>query len=218
MIAIYNVKDSYDYYRKSLLGDRLDTIKASKDSAIKQDKDVLSLRKEYIRYPTTVIKRIEARHNIVPEYTDPGQTTYLAIVLGYMKFLMRKVLEGYWVRLGAKLGIIYIIGSKVTPRINKDGKIIGLIPSWSKTKIKWTEEATKLGLTFKEYIEQVPREKRELVYCFNEHSEYVRYSMVWIKKNVIVTNKTFYRLTFNRANKRAVWKAAIEGKEYTVKN
>lgn len=202
MIDTYNIRDSYVDYRKRLLKDRLQKVTSSTTN--------------YERLPIKLIEKLEAKLGVTPEVKDPGMTVYINIVHGYLKFLMRKVLEGNDIRLGAKLGIVGIRGKKIMPEIGWDGKIKGVAPSWSKTKAKWTKEAEAMGLTFKEFLDKVPKNERKLVFCFNEHTEYIRYRIVWYKKNVIVGNKTFYGLTFNRVNRRALWKLINEGKEYLV--
>lgn len=202
MIETYNIKDSYNDYRRNLLIERLK--KVSPNST------------EYKRLPIKLIERLEAKLNIILEIKDPGISIYNEIVYGYLKFILKKIFEGNDVRLGARLGIIGIRGKKIIPVLNKEGKIKGVAPSWGKTKLKWIEEAKSMGLTFEEYLKVVPKENRKLVYCFNEHTEYIRYRIVWYKKNVVVKNKIFYGLTFNRVNRRTLWNLINEGKEYFV--
>jgi len=201
MIDTYNIRDSYVDYRKILLKARL--VKVGNNQ-------------NYERLPIKLIERLEAEYGITPEVKDPGMTIYINIVHGYLKFLMKKVFEGNDVRLGAKLGIIGVRGKKVIPEIGWDGKVKGVAPSWGKTKAKWVEEAKDMRLTFEEFLQKVPKHERKLVFCFNEHTEYIRYRIVWYKKNVIVENKTFYGLTFNRINRRTLWNLINEGKEYLV--
>lgn len=210
MIDTYNIEDSYNEYRKELLRNRLKTIKTI------NPKEEVQQIESYKRLPIKFIERLENKYGIVVEVKDPTLPVYNSIVHGYLKFLMKKVLEGNDVRLGARLGTIGVRGKKVLPKIGWDGKIKGVVPSWSKTKIKWTEDAKAMGLTFEEYLNVVPKEERQLVFCFNEHTEYIRYRIVWYKKNVIVSNKTFYRLAFNRVNRRALWNLLNSGKEYLV--
>ena len=201
MVDTYNIRDSYTEYRKNLLKDRLKKVNHTGD---------------YTRLPIKLLERLETKAGVVPEVKDPGMTIYINIVHGYFKFLMKKVFEGNDVRLGAKLGIIGIRGKKVMPTIGWDGKVKGVAPSWGKTKAKWVEEAKAMGITFEEFLEKVPKKDRKLVFCFNEHTEYIRYRIVWYKRNVIVNNKTFYGLTFNRVNRRTLWNLINEGKEYLV--
>jgi hypothetical protein len=193
MQEVYNLRDSFRYYRKELLKTRVDNVRKFA---------IEPLKKTYVRYPLLLIERLEKENNIVPAI-EPNETLYNDIVHGYLKFMMQKVFEGHDIRLGAKLGTIGIRGRKVKPMIGVDGKIIGVIPSWSKTKQLWDSDP-------------VAKEKKTLVYCFNEHTDGVRYKIGWYKKNVVVKNKVYYSLRFTKGNKRSVWKLANEGKEYLV--
>ncbi len=116
---------------------------------------------------------------------------------------MKKVIEGYDVRLGAKLGVITIRGRKFIPTINEAGEIKGAAPNWKKTKELWDSDP-------------VAKAQKRLVYCFNEHSDGITYKLHWFKKNVIIKNKDMYGLSFARDNRRAVNTAIYEGKEYAV--
>lgn len=126
---------------------------------------------------------------------------YLEIVLGFIKFLMSKVFEGHEVKLPARLGSFYIRGRKVKPKLNEDGNIVGLAPNWGETNKLW---------------ESNPQAKADktLVYCFNEHSDGIRYKIIWSKMNVNVKNKTLYSIRFSRENKREVVKQIKQNKEY----
>lgn len=205
MLETFNIRDSYTDYRKNLLKNRLKVIQD-----ITRDKTV------YERLPIKLIERKELKHNIVPEVKDPGITIYINIVHGYLKYLIEKIIEGHDVKLGAKLGIITVRGTKVKASIDSAGKIKGLAPDWSKTRVSWLKKAKELGLTWKEYIEKVPKHERQVLYCFNEHSDYIRYKFTWFKKNVVVKNKTIYSFILNRANKLMLHQAIMEGKEYLV--
>lgn len=130
--------------------------------------------------------------------------TYLDIVNGFMKFIMSKVFEGYEVRL-PRIGTVSIVGNKIKPRIGEDGEIKGLAPNWAETKKLWDKNPTA-------------KANKQLVYCFNEHTNGIRYKLLWAKKGVIIQNKKVYTLKFSRANKRKVNKLANEGKEYYVIN
>lgn len=139
---------------------------------------------------------------------------YLNIIHAFIKFVMKKVCEGYIVNLGARLGYIGVRGKKAIPVINDAGEIKGVAPNWGKTKAFWLEKAKEMGISFEEYLKQVPKEQRQLIYCFNEHSNGLIYSIHWYKKKAVIANKMFYNLKFSRDNKRTVSKLAFEGKEY----
>lgn len=129
---------------------------------------------------------------------------YNKIVNGLMLYIMKKVLDGYDVRLGAGLGIISIAGEKVKPLINNNGKIKGLAPDWGETKkLQARDEEAK--------------KNKQIVYCFNEHSNGVKYKFVWSRRDVLIKNKQYYQFTFARANRRALAKLIKEGKQYYIK-
>lgn len=132
-----------------------------------------------------------------------GIKIYLEIVLGYIQFLMFKVFEGHEIKLPARLGSFYIRGRKVKPRIGQDGEIKGLAPNWADTKKLWDSNPEA-------------KEKKEIVYCFNEHTDGVRYKLIWSKKNVNVKNKMIYSIRFSRDNKREVLRRLQKQQEYIV--
>lgn len=123
---------------------------------------------------------------------------YLYIINGFIKFLMRRVFAGSDVKLPADMGTLGIRCTKVKPRIGDDGRIKGLAPNWPKTLELWNNNA------------EAKAEKR-IVYCFNEHSNGMRYRFVWSRLNSIFTNKTVYSLQMSRPNKRVVNKMAHNG-------
>lgn len=130
---------------------------------------------------------------------------YLDIVSGFMKFLMEKVFLGFEVKLPARLGSFQIIGRKVKPKLDENGEIMGLAPNWAETKKLWESNPKA-------------KEKKELVYCFNEHSNGIKYKFLWSKKDVNLPNKGIYSIKFSRANKRMINTLIKKGKEYFVTN
>lgn len=134
------------------------------------------------------------------------KSIYIKIVNGFFLYLMKLVFEGHEVKLPGRCGSVYIKGKKVKPRIDEHGVIKGLAPDWVKTK--------KLR-------ESNPEAKaaRKVVYHLNEHTNGIRYSVKWSKKNMLTENKSFYALIFSRTNKREVNRLIVqEGKEYIVEN
>lgn len=128
---------------------------------------------------------------------------YLEIVLGFIKFIMKRIFEGCDVKLGPgdSLGTIGVRGKKFNPVTKESGEIRGIAPSWPQTKKLWDSNPEA-------------KEKRELVYCFNEHSNGITYRFVWYKRDMRIHNKTYYRIAFSRANKRALSNFVKEGREY----
>ncbi len=126
--------------------------------------------------------------------------TYIDIATRYIKFLMEKVVEGYEVTLPSRLGSLKIVGTKQEIRF-EEGKVKGLSPNWKRTKELWESNPEA-------------KEKKQLVYNTNEHSDGIRYKYIWSKRRVLVTNKTLYSLRMTRENKRRIYKAVMAGKEY----
>lgn len=151
-----------------------------------------NLRDSYKHYKSEVKESVDIK-------------VYLEIASEFMKFIMKKVFDGFEVKLPARLGSFQIIGRKVKPKLNEEGEIANLAPDWVKTKALW-ESNPKAKLN------------KELVYCFNEHTNGVRYKFLWSKKNVNVINKGIYSIKFSRANKRKINELVKQGKEYMVIN
>jgi hypothetical protein len=129
---------------------------------------------------------------------------YLEIVYGFIKFIMAKVFDGYDVELsgGRSLGSIGIRGRKIKPRVDKEtGDIIGIAPSWSETFKLWKEKPES-------------KEQGVIRYCFNEHSNGIKYKLVWWKSGIDVKHAELYKLKFSRRNTRKVWEMIHAGKEY----
>lgn len=160
------------------------------------------MNKVNIRQSYTFYKK-KYKENIGADYKE-GLPIYIDIVNGLMKFIMKKVFDGYDVRLGAKLGVIGIRGRKVIPTIDENGDIKGIAPNWGETKKLHAKDPEAKAKGIK-------------VYCFNEHTNGIRYKFFWAKRGVIIVNKTYYGLTFSRWNRRELNRLVTEeNKEYLV--
>ena len=129
---------------------------------------------------------------------------YIKIVHLYIKFIMSKVIDnGDKVVLPFKTGELYVIGLKQKIKFNDDGTIKGLSPNWKKTK---------------ELYDRSPecKEKRQIVYNTNEHSDGIRYKFNWRLSGVLLLNKNFYSLKFSRENKRRLSANILNGQEYSI--
>lgn len=126
---------------------------------------------------------------------------YIEIILGFLKFMMRKIAEGKDVKLSSELGIVGIRGKRQRPRLDENGNIVGVPPDWVGTKKYWEEnpEAKKEG---------------KILYLFNEHSSGVRYKIVWFKRGFKFKNKSVYSIRFSRNNKRTISNLIKGGMEY----
>ena len=167
-------------------------------------KDRYNMRDSYYNYYTK-------------EYNEPSITVtiYLEIINNFMKFLFNKVAEGFDTEMPCGLGVFKVRGRYIKPVINKDGEVKGVAPHWSKTKARWMENAEIEGITFEEYIKK-PRSERPLSYCFNEHSNGIIYRINYSTSGCKLVNKSYYIMTFSRANKETVHKLIMDGKEYLL--
>ncbi len=130
--------------------------------------------------------------------------TYILIATEYNKFLMDKVLDGEEVTLPSRLGTLSIIGKKQKVSLDEDGKIKGLAPDWVKTKQLWDSNPQA-------------KEKKQLLYHTNSHTDNTRYKFFWSKQRILIQNKILYSLKITRDNKRAVHNLILKGKQYITK-
>ena len=126
--------------------------------------------------------------------------TYIIIATGFIQFLMKKVIDGNEIVLPARLGTLKVFGKKQNIRF-VDGEVKGLSPNWCKTKELWAKS-------------EDAKNRKQLVYNTNEHSDSMRYKFLWSKKRSIVENKTLYSLIMTRANKRTLAMNIRQGHEY----
>lgn len=136
-----------------------------------------------------------------------GMKPYRHITSGLMKFILQKIFEGYDVKLGGKLGIIGVRGRKIEPIIvtKPDGttEIRGIAPDWGATKKLQARDA-------------IAKEKKTKIYCFNEHSNGIKYKLFWNKFDSYITNKVYYSLTFSRDTRREIPKLVSQGVEWLI--
>lgn len=126
---------------------------------------------------------------------------YRRVINAFHKLVMKHIIEGGdLVYLPLKMGTLVIKGNINKPKI-VNGVIKGLPIRWSKTKELWDScpEA---------------KERGQVVYCTNEETGGVRYKFQWNTKKVWAKYKSLYSFRPSRANKRAVYRQVINGKEY----
>ena len=126
--------------------------------------------------------------------------TYILITTGFIKFLMKKVLEGDEVVLPARIGVFSVVGKRQKVTI-ENGNIKGLSPNWVRTKQLWAKS-------------EDAKHRKQLVYNTNEHSDKLRYKFLWSKRRSLVENKNLYSLRMSRANKRELANRIFKGQEY----
>jgi len=132
---------------------------------------------------------------------------YMKIATGFMKFLAKKIVAGFQVQLGNahSLGVFAVVGKKVRVKIDEEtGKVRGLMVNWKATNELW---ASNPELRRKEYV-----------YYTNDHTNGVKYNLVWWKTNMNIGNKHLYSFTFCKPLRKELSASINEGKEYLVYN
>ena len=130
--------------------------------------------------------------------------TYIDYANEFNKFLSEKVIEGYEITLPSRLGTLSIIGKKQKIKVDDNGKISGLAPDWVKTKELWNSNP-------------LAKEKKQLLYHTNSHTDNTIYKFLWSKNRILITNKILYSLRMTRDNKRKVYSLVKNGKKYITK-
>lgn len=130
--------------------------------------------------------------------------TYIYLCNEFNKFLIEKVLDGEEVSLPARMGYMNIRGRKQNISFDENGNVKGLAPDWVKTKKLWDSNPDA-------------KERKQIMYHTNPHTEGARYKFYWVKQNVYLLNKQLYSLRLSRQNKRAIFTRIKEGKEYIIK-
>jgi hypothetical protein len=151
----------------------------------------LNIRSSYKRYSKEVETPVEIND-------------FISIANGYMEFLMQKVREGEEVTMPARIGTLFIQGTKKNLKFNKDG-IPLLPPNWGETKKLWDRNPDA-------------KATKKIVYCLNEETNGVVYKVNWSKNRVPIENKIYYNLILTRDNKRAIHNRIKQGKEYLIKS
>lgn len=128
---------------------------------------------------------------------------YITINEEFMGFLMDRLLSGQMVKLPEGLGTLEFVGKKIKPNLDENGNIKGLSPNWAATNKFWKDNPEA-------------KERKEVIFHFNEHSNGIRYKMYWSKKHVFIQNKDFYSFILSRENKRKFNSAILNGTEFLV--
>lgn len=128
--------------------------------------------------------------------------SYLELQYLFIKYLMKRVIvDGDIISLPHRLGTLSIIGLRFKISFDENNNVKGLSPNWKKTK---------------ELHDRCPecKEKNQIIYNTNEHSDGIRYKFFWGRAGIMLQNKNFYTLKMSRENKRFLWKTILGGKEY----
>lgn len=136
--------------------------------------------------------------------TPVEEKQFIKIANSYMEFLMQKVFEGEEITMPARLGTLFIQGSKKEIKYNKNG-IPLLPPNWAATKRLWEKNPEA-------------KQTRKIIYCLNEETDGIVYKLHWSKNRVPIENKLYYNFILTRANKRTIHQNIKQGKEYLIKS
>lgn len=136
--------------------------------------------------------------------TVVSKSDYVKIASAFIKYIMYRVIHcGDTIILPFKTGFLEVLGRKQKISFDEDGNVKGLSPNWKKTK---------------ELYDKCPecKERKQIVYNMNEHSDGIRYSFNWGLRDILLKNKSYYVLKMSRANKRDLYKTILSGKEYQL--
>ena len=122
---------------------------------------------------------------------------YREINDAFTEYLIDRLATGNIVTLPERMGDLVFVGRKVKPKIIDDKTLKGISVNWKATKDYWNENSEA-------------KEKKQLIYHFNEHSCGIRYKFFWYRRGVLARNKWFYTFIPARALKRRFAKYIIE--------
>lgn len=120
------------------------------------------------------------------EYSENGGVLsteeYKFLAKEYAKFIVNKIFAANCVSVG-ELGSFEVEGRKDYPRVDVDGNIKGLIPDHRATQDLW---------------KKCPecKEKKEIIFQENLHTDGFRYKIVWHKRKCEIPNNQFYSLAW----------------------
>lgn len=154
--------------------------------------DKVNIRDSYLFYKSNYEAKVDVKN-------------YILIVNGLMKFIIKKLFSAFDIILPYRLGMFCIRGRRIAPIITEEGEIRGIAPNWGETRKLWKSDPKAEAAKMR-------------VFCFNEHSNGIKYRILWLKKNAIFKNKTVYGFAVAKANRRNFSKGVREGAEYIVEN
>lgn len=135
--------------------------------------------------------------------------TYIKIVMGFIQFIVKRALDGFFVQLsgGGSLGAIGIVGKVKKPFIDKDGEIAGASVDGRATINLWNSNPEA-------------KANKQLIYHLNDHTNGIAYRWVWSTQNMKIANKRLYSLSMTKGpigNRRAIARMIKDhDKEYYV--
>ena len=148
--------------------------------------------------------------NAYKQYRESGGSTkilkkeFCKISNEFNKHIMEYVFNGDEVRLPERVGVISVKGKKVETEFDEDlGRISNQAPDYAETKKLWAKCPEC-------------KEKKQMVYHLNEHTDGVRYKFFWSRNRVLIENKSFYTMIFTRTNKRYLSSLIQAGNEFYI--
>jgi len=153
-----------------------------------------------------------------------GQEVYAKIVYGMMKMIVDKMFdEATDIVLPFRLGMFCIRGEHIKPIIvkekvkkmvvNENGieeeieveeeRIRGIAPDWGATRKLWRENPEE-------------EKKKTRIFCFNEHSNGIKYRILWLKRGSLFKNKGVYGFAVTKDNRTRFAAGVKAGNEYLV--
>lgn len=131
--------------------------------------------------------------------------TYHEVACLFMAFLSKLIIEGVTINISKKLGFIGVIGRKKKVFVEGNGNVNNLAADWKKTKELWASNPEA-------------KEKKQLVYHLDEHSNFNIYKTYWNHKQCLTSNIIYYSFDFSRTNDRKLAQAIKSGTEYSIDN
>jgi hypothetical protein len=128
---------------------------------------------------------------------------YLYILSGFMQFIAKKILDGFYVELsgGKSFGTLGIRGRKQKVLVDGEGNIKGAAVNWKATNELRASNPEAMA-------------NKEKIYFLNEHTNGYRYKVVWFQEGMKVTNKSLFYFKLSKPNKRRATALFKSGKEY----
>lgn len=129
---------------------------------------------------------------------------YCKVVNDFNKHIIDLIFDNNEVKLPEKMGTISVKGKKIITEFDEElGRISNQAPDYGETKKLWA---------------RCPecKERKQMVYHLNEHTNGVRYRFFWSRERMIVENKLFYTMVFTRTNKRNLSHLIKGGTEFYI--
>jgi len=153
------------------------------------------------------MKNILSSYKTFREHGGSATTTrkdFCKVANEFNKHIMEFVFDGHEVKLPERLGVISVKGKKIKTEFDKElGRISNQAIDFGETNKMWA--------TCPEC-----KERKQMVYHLNEHSDGVRYRYFWSRDRVLVENKLFYTMVFTRTNKRNLSHLIKGGTEFYI--